>query len=92
MSLATYDSLAELARLRCPVLIVQAALPWAGEAPYLPASAIDDQLRAAPHAEHFVARRSTHPMLVRDPEAGLVEAILGFAHRCRVARAVRRSA
>jgi hypothetical protein len=45
--------------------------------------AIDDQLRAAPHGEPFVARRSDHTKLVRDPEAELVEAILGFARRCR---------
>jgi pimeloyl-ACP methyl ester carboxylesterase len=92
LSLAAYDSLAELARVTCPVLVVHAALPWRDGVPYLPAHAIDDQLRAAPHAEHFVARRSDHAMLVRDPEAELVEAILGFAQRCRAARAVGRSA
>jgi pimeloyl-ACP methyl ester carboxylesterase/DNA-binding SARP family transcriptional activator len=88
LSLAARDSLAELARVACPVLVVHAALPFRDATPYLPAHAIDDQLRAAPHAEHFVARRSDHAMLVRDPEAELVEAILDFAHRCRAVRAV----
>jgi pimeloyl-ACP methyl ester carboxylesterase/DNA-binding SARP family transcriptional activator len=88
LSLAARDTLADLARVACPVLVVHAALPFRDGTPYLPAHAIGDQLRAVPHVGHFVARRSDHTMLVRDPEPELVEAILDFAHRCRAVRAV----
>jgi hypothetical protein len=88
LSLAETDSLAALARVRCPVLVVQATLPWPGETPYLPDAAIEDQLRAAPHAERFVARRSTHPVLVRNPEPEMVDAIADFARRCAAAAAM----
>ena len=77
-SLAEADTLGALARVRCPILVVQAALPWIGDRPYLDDAAIDEQLRAAPHARRFVARRSNHPMLVRDPEPDLVQAIKDF--------------
>ena len=77
-SLTNADSLKVLAGLRCPILIVHAARPWPGNQPYLPDAVIQDQLQAAPHASCFEARSSTHPMLVRDPEPKLVEAIQTF--------------
>jgi pimeloyl-ACP methyl ester carboxylesterase/DNA-binding SARP family transcriptional activator len=77
-SVAEVDTLALLARVRCPVLIVQAALPWIGGEPYLSPAIIAAQLRAAPQARHFLARRSNHRALVRDPEPALITAIKDF--------------
>jgi len=79
-SLTQVDSLAVLANVRCPTLIVQATLPWIDENPYLTDAIIEAQLRAAPHAQRFVARHSNHPSLVHDPEARLVDTIETFAH------------
>jgi pimeloyl-ACP methyl ester carboxylesterase/DNA-binding SARP family transcriptional activator len=88
-SLAEADSLGALGRVRCPILIVQATLPWIGGKPYLTDAIIGEQLRAAPQAHHFVARHSSHPMLVRDPEPPMVEAIRRFARSCAATRAPR---
>ena len=78
-SLKDWDSLGALSRVRCPVLIVQATLPWMGGEPYLTDAIIGEQLRAAPGAQHFVARHSDHVMLVNDPEPAMVEALSQFA-------------
>ena len=78
-SLKDGDSLGALSRVRCPVLIVQATLPWIGGEPYLTDAIIGEQLRAAAGAQHFVARHSDHVMLIHDPEPAMVEAISQFA-------------
>jgi pimeloyl-ACP methyl ester carboxylesterase len=80
-SLMEIDSLALLSRVRCPVLIVQAALDWIGGEPYLSDAVIDAQRRSAPHATHYLARLCNHPMLARDPEPGLIAAIKEFVVR-----------
>jgi pimeloyl-ACP methyl ester carboxylesterase/DNA-binding SARP family transcriptional activator len=77
-SAGTVDTLALLGRVRCPVLIVQAALPWIGGEPYLSDSVIAAQLHAAPRARHFLARQCNHRMLVRDPDPSLIAAIKSF--------------
>ena len=77
-SLLVTDTLGALAAVACPVLIVQATRPWIGGRPYLDYDAIDEQVRAAPHAWRFVAHQSDHPALARDPEPGLIEVITRF--------------
>jgi pimeloyl-ACP methyl ester carboxylesterase/DNA-binding SARP family transcriptional activator len=77
-SLQQSDSLAALARVRCPTLIVQAARPWIGGRPYLTDAIIAAQRKAVPQAELFIARQSNHPMLVRDPEPDLVDRLRSF--------------
>jgi pimeloyl-ACP methyl ester carboxylesterase len=79
-SLKDGDSLGALSRVRCPVLIVQATLPWRGDEPYLTGAIIGEQLRAAPGTQRFVARSSDHVMLLHDPEPAMVEAISQFAN------------
>jgi hypothetical protein len=64
--------------VRCPTLIVQAGRPWIGGRPYLSDDIIAAQQRAVPQAQVFVAHQSTHPMLVRDPEPEMVEALRSF--------------
>ena len=80
-SIIKADSLAMLARVACPILIVQALQPWLGGRPYFTDAIVEAQLRAAPRAQLFVARRSTHGTLVVDPEPDLIEAIMVFARR-----------
>lgn len=82
-SLAQADSLGVLAHVRCPMLIVQATLPWIDEQPYLTDAIIEEQMRAAPHARRFIAHRSNHPSLVNDPEPSMLDAIHTFARRVR---------
>jgi pimeloyl-ACP methyl ester carboxylesterase len=72
------DGLGALAKVRCPTLIVQATRPWIEGRPYLTDASIAAQRQAVPHAQLFVARQSTHPMLVRDPEPAMVEALRNF--------------
>jgi pimeloyl-ACP methyl ester carboxylesterase len=81
-SIIAADSLGALARLRCPVMIVQALKPWLGGRPYFSRPIVEAQLRAAPNAELFVAEHSDHATIVRDPEPGMVAAILDFVGRC----------
>lgn len=77
-SIIEADNLAALGRVRCPVLVVQGGAAWIGDEPYISQAVADVQIRTAPHAERFVARRSSHPMLIRDPEPGMVEHIKEF--------------
>jgi len=77
-SLVETDSLEALARVRCPVLIVYAPQPWIGGQPYFTEEIIAAQLRAARSAQSFVAHRSNHPALIRDPEPELIECIKRF--------------
>jgi pimeloyl-ACP methyl ester carboxylesterase/DNA-binding SARP family transcriptional activator len=86
-SLAEVDTLAALARVRCPVLIAQAALPWIGGEPYLSDAIIAAQFQAVPHAHHFLARSCDHQALARDPEPALVTAIKEFVLGPRTAPA-----
>jgi pimeloyl-ACP methyl ester carboxylesterase/DNA-binding SARP family transcriptional activator len=79
-SLLQCNSLGALARVRCPTLIVQATRPWIEGRPYLTDEIIAAQRMAAPNAQVFVANQSTHPMLVRDPEPELIEAMRSFVH------------
>lgn len=80
VSLVEASSLATLARVSCPILIVQALLPWGGDRPYFTDEIVATQLQAAPSAELFVARHSQHSTLIRDPEFEMVEAIRHFVH------------
>ncbi len=75
--------------MRCPILILHATLPWIGGEPYLTDVVIAEQLRAAPQVQSFVARHSSHHMLVRDPEPQMVEAIRRFARSCAATRVPR---
>jgi len=70
----------------CPILIVQALKPWLDGRPYFTRPIVDAQLAAAPAAELFVARRSDHATLIRDPEPAMVAAITRFAERCATGR------
>ncbi|HEY7519913.1 MAG TPA: alpha/beta fold hydrolase [Methylomirabilota bacterium] len=84
-SIIAADSLGALGRVRCPVMIVQALEPWLGGRPYFSRRIVEAQLRAAPHAELFVAEHSDHATLVRDPAPSMVAALLAFASRCAAA-------
>jgi pimeloyl-ACP methyl ester carboxylesterase len=83
LSLVEADSLSALARVSCPVLIVQALLPWEGHPPYFTDEIVAAQMRVVPHAELFLARHSQHSTLVRDPEPEMIETIQRFVRRCR---------
>jgi pimeloyl-ACP methyl ester carboxylesterase/DNA-binding SARP family transcriptional activator len=72
------DTLATLARVRCPTLLVRAAQPWIGEEPWLTDEIWEAQARACPLATRFVARASNHASLARDPEEDLIAAIDRF--------------
>jgi pimeloyl-ACP methyl ester carboxylesterase len=80
-SIIAADSLGALARLRCPILIVQALKPWLGGQPYFSPRIVEAQLRAAPQAELFVAADSDHGTLIRDPATDMIAAILRFVGR-----------
>ena len=80
-SIVDADGLAALAQVECPVLIVQALKPWLGGRPYFTRAIVEAQLKAARSAALFVARESDHGMLLRDPEAAMVDAIRTFIRR-----------
>jgi len=82
-SAANEDTLSILANVRCPVLVVQARLPWLASHPYLTDEAIAYQLNACPQARLYVAANSDHPRLIGDPEPGLISAIEDFVRECR---------
>jgi pimeloyl-ACP methyl ester carboxylesterase len=84
-SIIAADSLGTLARVTCPVLIVQALKPWLGGRPYFTSAVVEAQLKAVPSAELFVARHSDHGTLIRDPEPAMIAAITEFANRCAAA-------
>jgi pimeloyl-ACP methyl ester carboxylesterase len=77
-SVLAIDTLSLLRQIRCPVLIVQAALPFMHGEPWLPDSRAKAQLAACRAAELFVARASNHATLIRDPEPQLVRRIEAF--------------
>jgi pimeloyl-ACP methyl ester carboxylesterase/DNA-binding SARP family transcriptional activator len=77
-SLLKSDSLAVLARVGCPTLIVQATRPWIDGRPYLTNAIIAAQRKAVPGSQLFVAQQSNHPTLVRDPEPRMVDALRSF--------------
>jgi lipase len=77
-SIIEADNLAALSRVLCPTLIVRGAAPWFAGEPYISEAMAEAQMRAAPNAECFVARHSSHPMLIRDPEPEMVERIKEF--------------
>jgi pimeloyl-ACP methyl ester carboxylesterase len=81
-SIIEANSLASLARVACPILIVQALQPWLGGRPYFTDAIVEAQLRAAPHAQRFVAWRSDHGTLVLDPEPDLIDVIMRFVRQC----------
>jgi pimeloyl-ACP methyl ester carboxylesterase len=81
-SIIAADSLATLGRVTCPVLIVQAVKPWLGGRPYFTRGIVEAQMRAAPSTELFAAQHSDHATLIRDPEPGMVAAIIKFVRRC----------
>ncbi len=77
-SIIEADNVAALSRVLCPTLVVRAAKAWIAGEPYISEAVADAQLRAAPNAERFVAKQSSHPMLIRDPEPEMVERIKAF--------------
>ena len=77
-SIIAADSIGALARVTCPVMIVRALKPWLGGRPYFSSSIVEAQLRAAPHAVVFVAEHSDHATIIRDPDRGLIEALVSF--------------
>lgn len=81
-SIIAADSVGALTQVTCPVMIVQALKPWLGGRPYFSPRIVEVQLRAAPHAEIFVAQHSDHGTIIRDPEPGMVEALVGFLGKC----------
>lgn len=81
-SIVAADSLGALGRVSCPVLIVQALQPWWGGRPYFTNEIVAAQRQAAPAAELFVASRSNHSTLIRDPEPEMIEAMGRFLERC----------
>jgi pimeloyl-ACP methyl ester carboxylesterase/DNA-binding SARP family transcriptional activator len=80
-SIIAADSLGTLAKVPCPILIVQALKPWIDGRPYFTAAIVDAQRRAAPSAGLFVAEGSDHATLIRDPEPSMVAAITRFVDR-----------
>jgi pimeloyl-ACP methyl ester carboxylesterase/DNA-binding SARP family transcriptional activator len=81
-SIIEADSLGALARIRCPVMVVQALKPWLGGRPYFTSRIVEAQLRAVPQAKLFIAKRSDHATIIRDPEQGMIEALVDFVSRC----------
>jgi len=81
-SIIAVDSLRTLEQVTCPILIVQAVKPWIGGRPYFTSSIVEAQRRAAPTAELFVAERSDHATMIRDPEPAMVETITRFVSGC----------
>jgi pimeloyl-ACP methyl ester carboxylesterase len=74
-SIIAADSLGALARVTCPILIVQALKPWIGGRPYFTPAIVEAQRRAARSAELFVARTADHATLIRDPDRALIARI-----------------
>lgn len=72
------DSLGMLARVRCPVLLVRCTQDWIGGRPYFSQESVDAQRSAARDARVFVATRSDHATMSRDPEPAMIEAIRDF--------------
>ena len=83
-SIVAADSLESLRGVSCPILIVQAVQPWLGGRPYFTDEIVQAQLRTAPGAQLFVAARSNHAGLIRDPEPEMVDTVLQFLQRCHV--------
>lgn len=81
-SIIAADSVGALAQVTCPVMIVQALKPWLGGRPYFSSGIVTAQLRAVPHAEIFAAEHSDHGTIIRDPESGMVEALVRFLGKC----------
>ena len=78
LSAVEQDTLGELSRVACPVLIVQGKQPWINNRPYLDDEIIEQQMKAARRSQLVVAAASNHPRLVRDPEPAVVESIKMF--------------
>jgi hypothetical protein len=57
---------------------VQSTRSWIGGRPYLDDETVDAQRKAMPRSQLYLARRSIHPTLVRDPEAEMVDALRTF--------------
>ena len=81
-SIVEADSLAALGQVFCPILLVQTLQPWWGNRPYFTDAIIAAQRRAAPAADLFVAARSNHSTMIRDPEPAMIEALRDFARHC----------
>lgn len=74
-SIVEADSLGALARVSCPILIVQAVQPWFGGRPYFTDEIVAAQMRAAPSAILSRSENSAHGSMVRNPEPKMIEAI-----------------
>jgi pimeloyl-ACP methyl ester carboxylesterase/DNA-binding SARP family transcriptional activator len=83
LSAAEIDTLAELAKVACPVLVVRGRKPWIDGRPYLDDDTIEQQLRAARRSQLVIAEASNHPRLVRDPEPAVVDGIKSFVRGLR---------
>jgi pimeloyl-ACP methyl ester carboxylesterase/DNA-binding SARP family transcriptional activator len=81
-SIIAADGLGALARVTCPILIVQALKPWIGGRPYFTQAIVEAQRRAARSAELFIARDVDHGTLIRDPDRALIAAITTFVDTC----------
>ncbi|HKW94214.1 MAG TPA: alpha/beta fold hydrolase [Methylomirabilota bacterium] len=81
-SIIAADGLGALARVTCPILIVQALKPWIGGRPYFTPRIVEAQRRAAPAADLFVARDADHATMIRDPDRELIAAITRFTDAC----------
>src|SRR5213593_3050727 len=81
-SIVQSDTMGALRRLACPVLVVWGTQPWLidDDRPYFDEQIVRSQVAAARHAELVVATKSTHAMLVRDPETVVVDAMQRFLH------------
>ena len=82
VSLAHADSLAALALVRAPVLVVHATAPWM-DGPYLDRQTVGRQLATARTSRLFVAEGSSHSDVVRRPSAALLAAIRDFVRDAR---------
>lgn len=81
-SIIAADSLGELSRVRCPILIVQGLQPFADGRPYFSDEIVADQRRAAPHADLFKSPGVDHGSMVRDPDPEMIETMRRFIQDC----------
>ena len=79
-SVAQRDSLAALARVTAPVLVVHA--PWFGSV-YLDPATVQAQLAAARDSRLYVAQGQNHVDIVARPSSGLLMALRAFASEVR---------
>lgn len=72
------ETLAPLASIGCPVLVVNARLPWLGDEVYIPPAAARRQAAAPGRGLLVDAPDRNHPGIVRSPEPVMVDALRRF--------------